>query len=130
MACAWKTSVPASPEVAGSQGGFAEILRLEKLQGVLPGTICTSVGSTLSFPQHCHPLRPMVICLSSKSAFCLEMVVVQYRICPLLVFTLFPHAQPVFSHPLCFISLNNCYQEALVLCLILNTDIKSCPLGV
>lgn len=90
MACACKTLAPASPEVAGSQGGFAEILRLERLQGVLPGTSCTSVGSTLSFPQHCHPLRPMVICLCSKSAFCLEMVVVQYRICTLLVFILFP----------------------------------------
>lgn len=30
MACACKTLVPASPEVAGSQGGFAEILRLER----------------------------------------------------------------------------------------------------
>lgn len=103
MACACKILAPASPEVAGSQGGFADILRLERLQGVLPGTICISVGSTLSFPQHCYPLRPTVICLHSKSAFCLETVMVSYRICT-LVFILFPtRSASHFPSSICYL---------------------------
>lgn len=67
MAYACKTLVPVSPEAAGSQGGFAEIHSLEGLQGVLAGKVSTLVGSILGSPQHYHPLRLMVICLSSKS---------------------------------------------------------------